>query len=526
MYQLGRAFDANKDYSNALRAYTFSAKKGNKNAQYKLGKIYEWPQTYIKNSRSDRKKSFFWHEKSAKQGHNEAQLKIGKWYRDGGYLSPVKQDCKKALDWLEKSAAQNNAVADEVLAKMYLYGNCAEKDNRKAFDWFLKGAKNGNAYCKAEVAEMYARGRWVKRDNYEALRWYKSAVGDSDTYFKYQSRIADLYYNGNDCSIFDKMAKFCKKDEYYGLRKNYLEAFKWEMKAAMQGYGIAQESISKMYDEGKGVKKNYILAYTWLNLAKSNEDASDNMMMNRLEEKLNKLEAKMTLQQIAIAQAYDPIKANKEYSNSKNKKIPSNTFTGTGFFINKSTVITNHHVVKRCKDIELVRGDYRASAKLSMEDSRNDLAVLKTTEMNDNFLHFRAGKGIRIGEEIIVLGYPLGKLLGTGVKLTTGNVSSLTGLVDDATNMQITAPVQPGNSGGPLLDSGGNIVGIIVARLEKDLSGNVAQNVNIAIKSNVLQMLLDTKNIDYDVSMSKDKKEVADIGEEAKESIVQVVCHE
>ena len=124
------------------------------------------------------------------------------------------------------------------------------------------------------------------------------------------------------------------------------------------------------------------------------------------------------------------------------------------------------------------------------------------------------------------MGYPFGKLLGTGVKLTTGNVSSLTGLVDDVTNMQITAPVQPGNSGGPLLDSSGNIVGVIVARLEKDLSGNTAQNVNIAIKSNVLQMLLDTKNIDYDVSMSKNKKEAADIADDTKEGIVKVICYE
>ena len=298
------------------------------------------------------------------------------------------------------------------------------------------------------------------------------------------------------------------------------------MKAAMQGYGIAQESISKMYDEGNGVKKNYILAYAWLNLAKSNEDASNNIMMKILEERLKKLEAKMTPRQIAIAQAYDPIKANKEKTNSENKKTPSDTYTGTGFFINQSTVVTNHHVVKGCKSIEFVRGEYRSKAEVLIDDSRNDLAVLKTKKLNNNFLHFRGGRGIRIGEEIIVLGYPLGKLLGSGVKLTTGNVSSLTGLVDDVTNMQITAPVQPGNSGGPLLDSSGNIVGVIVARLEKDLSGNIAQNVNIAIKSNVLQMLLDTKNIDYDVSMSKNKKEAADIADDTKEGIVQVICYE
>ena len=113
-----------------------------------------------------------------------------------------------------------------------------------------------------------------------------------------------------------------------------------------------------------------------------------------------------------------------------------------------------------------------------------------------------------------------------GVKVTTGNISSLTGLLDDTTNMQITAPIQPGNSGGPLLDNSGNIVGVVVARLEKDLSGNTAQNVNIAIKSNILQMLLSLNGITYDMSPSMEPKSVADIADSAKKSVTQVVCYE
>lgn len=134
-------------------------------------------------------------------------------------------------------------------------------------------------------------------------------------------------------------------------------------------------------------------------------------------------------------------------------------------------------------------------------------------------MNFRDGKGIRIGEDIIVIGYPLGYLLGSGIKLTTGNVSALTGLINDTTRMQLTAPIQPG-SGGALLDTSGNVVGVVVAQLKK------GQNVNLAIKSNVAQMFLDINNVDYDVAMSKDKKDVADIADETKESIVQVVCYQ
>ncbi len=517
-YQLGRAFYAKKDYRNALKAYTFSAEEGNKAAQYSLGRMYRYG-TFVKYNQS---KAFEWIEKAAKQDHTAAQYDLGLWYGDG--YAPVNKDCNESIKWFTRSAKARNRNSQESLGIRYSTGECVKVDDKEAFKWFLKSAKNGSTYSKAKVAEMYASGRFIKRDDFKALQWYKSAVKDNSTYFKYQSQIAYLYSRGSDCDSYDRMAKRCKEGEYYGLRKDYTEAFKWQKKAALQGYNIAQESISDMYYNGNGVKKNYILAYAWLNLAKSNEGTRD-WQMERYAKKFEKLEAKMTRQQIAIAQEYDPIKANKEKLNSHTKKVPSGIYTGTGFFINPTTIVTNHHVVKKCKSIDIIRGDYKTSAKLSMADSRNDLAVLKTIEKNDNFLHFRAGKGIRIGEEIIVLGYPFGKLLGTGVKLTTGNISALTGLVDDVTSIQITAPVQPGNSGGPLLDNSGNLVGIVVARLEKDLSGNIAQNVNIAIKSNILKMLLSTNGIDYSMSVLKDKKEVVDIADDTKKSVVQVVCY-
>ncbi len=124
------------------------------------------------------------------------------------------------------------------------------------------------------------------------------------------------------------------------------------------------------------------------------------------------------------------------------------------------------------------------------------------------------------------MGYPLGDLLGTGIKLTTGNISSLTGLADDTTRLQMSAPVQPGNSGGPLLDTSGNIVGVVYARVEKSLSGRLTQNVNLAIKANVAQIFLDINNVNYMVEPSSDVKDLADIADEAKASVVKVICHQ
>lgn len=240
---------------------------------------------------------------------------------------------------------------------------------------------------------------------------------------------------------------------------------------------------------------------------------------------INKLESKMTPQQIAIAQNYDPMKDSKDAKQITKKDNSSLKSVGTGFFVNSSNLLTNNHVVKKCKSIELVSSGYRTNAKILALDPRNDLAILTATKPNNNSLLFRAGKGMRIGNEVIVLGYPLGELLGSGIKLTTGDISSMTGIVNDVTAMQITAPVQPGNSGGSLLDKSGNVVGVIYSRVEKSLSGRLIQNVNLVIKSNVVQMFLDTNSIDYNTAISENKKDVADIANTVQDGIVQVVCY-
>ena len=140
-------------------------------------------------------------------------------------------------------------------------------------------------------------------------------------------------------------------------------------------------------------------------------------------------------------------------------------------------------------------------------------------------MKFRIGKDVQIGNEIVVLGYPLDVASDAGIQLTTGTVSALTGLADDAASLQMSAPVRPGNSGGPMLDASGNIVGVVYARVEKSISGRLTQNANLAIKANVAQLFLDVNNVDYKVEPLSHAKDLAVIAEEARESVVKVICH-
>ncbi len=227
----------------------------------------------------------------------------------------------------------------------------------------------------------------------------------------------------------------------------------------------------------------------------------------------------------AVKQLSIPIyKAGKKrkHVNTKIKeKHKKETVTGTGFFIDNVTLITNHHVVEDCQSIEVIRNGYKSKSKIKSLDKTNDLAVLSAEKPNKFFLKFRGGKGVRIGESIIAMGYPLGNFLGTNIKLTLGNVSSLNGLLNDSTKLQLTAPVQQGNSGGPLLDSHGNVVGVIYAGLKN----SIAQNVNLAIKDNVARMFLDANDINYNIDMNISKVEVSDLADNVKKGIVQVICH-
>jgi len=169
-----------------------------------------------------------------------------------------------------------------------------------------------------------------------------------------------------------------------------------------------------------------------------------------------------------------------------------------------------------------------SDAILVGSDPVNDLAILKVTERISDVASFRSGKGIRVGDDIIVIGYPLIWQLGTGIKATKGNVSALTGMNNDVTIMQITAPIQAGNSGGPLLDSGGNVVGIVTSKLNEiamvQTTGTLSQNVNFAIKSSTAQTFLDVNRIDYEVNKSKDKLETADIVEQSEKFTTLIQC--
>jgi len=201
--------------------------------------------------------------------------------------------------------------------------------------------------------------------------------------------------------------------------------------------------------------------------------------------------------------------------------------SGTGFYITtEGHIVTNAHVVDGCAKLSLPNGTVLTLVDV---DSGSDLALVQNrVSSSPKALALRAGRGVRLAEDIIVAGYPLTELLSSGLNVTTGTVSSLAGPRDDRRRIQITAPVQPGNSGGPLLDSSGNVVGVVVSKLDAlavvELTGDIPQNVNFAVSLGTLQAFLDANNIAYKTQSSEFTLSNADIAEMARSATVQVQC--
>lgn len=207
--------------------------------------------------------------------------------------------------------------------------------------------------------------------------------------------------------------------------------------------------------------------------------------------------------------------------------------SGTAFFVNDhGYLITNAHVVEGCGDAEVRRdGGMLEPATIVARDETGDLALLKIAKDNPAFGRFRGTPPIRLGDTVVVFGYPLTDFLSKTGNLATGLVASLAGAGDDETQMQISAPVQSGNSGGAVVDQSGHVVGIVVAKanIQNYASGDendieVIQNVNFAIKASVARDFLDAHDVRYAVEPPGEEMRTPDVAEIARKFSAQVIC--
>ncbi len=206
--------------------------------------------------------------------------------------------------------------------------------------------------------------------------------------------------------------------------------------------------------------------------------------------------------------------------------------TGTAFAVAPGGIlITNAHVVHECREITVRQPDGTVFPAIVLAaDQANDLALIKVASSTSDPAQFRGSPEIRQGDNVVAIGFPLSTLLspGTTTTRTTGTVSALTGFQNDSRLLQVSAPIQPGNSGGPLLDQSGHVVAIVSASLNAvklaATRGIIPENVNFAIKASVARAFMDANGIAYRVVASERLLPTAEIGDQARRFTNFVTC--
>ena len=329
----------------------------------------------------------------------------------------------------------------------------------------------------------------------------------------------------------------------------------WYRRAAEQGNLGAQVELAACYQEGKGVPKDYVEAHKWFNLASaSGKYLTTGIFKRRMsdEEKkqiegvtiffdidpkqsMSAIEQLMTNDQIAeaqqLAREFTPRKESASRPAKPGKSIATPTASGTGFFISADGfLVTNEHVVRDAAQVRLVTSAGLISAKVVKVDAANDLALLKA-EGRFAALPVAASRGVKLGGTVATVGFPNIGLQGFAPKLAKGEIASLSGAGDDARYFQISVPVQPGNSGGALVDERGNVVGVVSAKLNARAalaaSGALPENVNYAVKSSYLMSFLES--VPEVTSKLKEpstkEKKFEDVVKEAEQAAVLVLVY-
>ena len=417
---------------------------------------------------------------------------------------------------------------------------------------FLKPlAEKGDDESRYYMGLMYYKGQGVIQNEKAAVKWYRLAAKQENADAQFQ--LGWMYNNG------------------HGVPKDYKTAAKWYRLAAEQGHARAQSYLGVMYEQGQGVSQDDKTAVKWYTLAAKQGNLFAERFLSELKKRMAKTKNAPTL---TAKKSYAPSsqvqkkleelqkkiarlekeKKQKPKPNQVAKKTPQPTpetaTSGSGFFVSKTGhVITNQHVVGDCKRVTV--GDNaqkQVTADVLETDRRNDLALLKISSLKMASVETKSliqklgikivplasdgllrSEDVDLGEDVLVAGYPYGEIFSDSIKVTKGIISANKGLGGDAGQFQMDAAVQPGSSGGPVYDANGNIVGVVVANLNKlkfaKQEGSLPELVNFGIKASTVRQFLSASGLPTKWSKRSKSMSTRELAKIAKNQTVMVVCH-
>ena len=201
--------------------------------------------------------------------------------------------------------------------------------------------------------------------------------------------------------------------------------------------------------------------------------------------------------------------------------------SGTAFLVAPELLITNQHVVEGCSSAEVISLNGRRAGFIAAADADIDLAILQVSGLGGTTARLRSPNMITLGEPVLVFGYPYSGELSSGGNFTSGLVSALRGFRDSANQIQITAPIQRGNSGGPLMDSSGLVIGVIQSKLSLKAArilGDIPQNVNFAISLEALTQFLAKHKVAFQTMARSPAPDTASVAAMAQKFTYRIEC--
>lgn len=527
----GMAAFKRQDWTAAAREFRPLAEQGNASAQARLGHILFQG---LLGSRDD-VEALRLINASASAGDPFGQYLLGNAYFFG---RGVPKTPTTALVWYGRAAEQENPESLHALGEIHFNGLGVGKEEAKGVEYYLRAAEKGVPASLEKLAELSWNGRSMPTDRTKAVDYARKAAQARRPVAQFILGVALLTGDG--------------------VEKNQTEAVSWFRRAAEQGHPQAQHNLGVTLVTGTGTARNNSEGYFWMALAA--ERAPTNLKAN-YEKERDGIGAKLAPQELEQLRtkiaAWKPSLSGSTVATVTSPPSPvltpqappptrsgpvttvtppetstqrSGTSTGTGFIVSRDgAILTNAHVVEQCRTITVKTADGPTMvAGLAAKDAGDDLALLKTSLRLNETAKFREDKPMRSGDDVIVVGYPLSSLLSREANVTSGVISAMAGIHGDTRHYQITAPVQKGNSGGPLADSSGNVVGIVSSKLNAmkiaGQTGDIPQNVNFAIKSDLARKFLDRYSVPYDTAPIGVTLSAADIGERIKRVTVFIQC--
>ena len=402
-------------------------------------------------------------QRAADLGHAQAQGMLGQCYLKG---RGVPRDLRKAADWLTRAALQEDKIAQFNLGTLYTAGEGVARDPAVAHRWYLKAAAQGHTAAMANIGVLYETGQGVKKDFAQAYNWYKLAAKPGLP--TAQCNLGQLYATGR------------------GVRADPAKAAEWYLKAAKQGYPQAQFLLSTALYFGNGVEQDLAGSYQWISLAAAQGYPGARQHQQTIGKKLTPEQFKTANEGVRDFSA-------KQHDKSINPAGPA-AKTGTGFFVTaEGHLLTSYHLIANAKRIEVRTGAAKHIARVVKIDPANGLALLHI-KARSTPLRLGISRAIALGEPVFTIGFPNTGVKGIEPRLTDGKVNRLLGAQDDARFYQVSLLVQPGNSGGALVNDAGLAIGMVTLRLDDlktlKLTGSLPGNANHALKSTQLATFL------------------------------------